>query len=263
MKNNLIPAATVLVLKDSDNGMEVLIVKRSKKPPFENLYVFPGGKIDEGDNHKDWELYCDGFNDLSASKILNLRSCGLSYWIACIRECFEEVGILLATKRSGEKLDLLGKEKIKFDDYRKELINQNISFLRICKEEDLVLSTENIAPLSHWITPQFETKRFDTRFFIAYLPEKQTVKHDGMEITQSIWINPQEALKKAIEGDMQMILPTTENLKLCVDFDNAEDMLSSQKNPTKNDIKPILPKFFKDNGSWNVLFPGDDGYENY
>ena len=243
--------------------MEVLIVKRSKKPPFENLYVFPGGKIDEGDNHKDWELYCDGFNDLIASEILNLKSCGLSYWIACIRECFEEVGILLATKRSGEKLDLLGKEKIKFDDYRKELINQNISFLRICKEEDLVLSTENIAPLSHWITPQFETKRFDTRFFIAYLPEKQTVKHDGMEITQSIWINPQEALKKAIEGDMQMILPTTENLKLCADFDNAEDMLKNQKNLTKNDIKPILPKFFKDNGSWNILFPGDDGYENY
>ena len=84
-----------------------------------------------------------------------------------------------------------------------------------------------------------------------------------MEITQSIWINPQEALKKAIEGDMQMILPTTENLKLCADFDNAEDMLNSQKNPSKNDIKPILPKFFKDNGSWNVLFPGDDGYENY
>ena len=263
MKNNLIPAATVLVLKDSDNGMEVLIVKRSKKPPFENLYVFPGGKIDEGDNHKDWELYCDGFNDLIASEILNLKSCGLSYWIACIRECFEEVGILLATKRSGEKLDLLGKEKFKFDDYRKELINQNISFLTICKEEDLMLSTKKIAPLSHWITPKFETKRFDTRFFIAYLPEKQTVKHDGMEITQSIWINPQEALKKAIEGDMQMILPTTENLKLCADFDNAEDMLKNQKNLTKNDIKPILPKFFKDNGSWNILFPGDDGYENY
>ena len=263
MKNNLITAATVLVLKDSDNGMEVLIVKRSKKPPFENLYVFPGGKIDEGDNHKDWELYCDGFNDLIASEILNLKSCGLSYWIACIRECFEEVGILLATKRSGEKLDLLGKEKFKFDDYRKELINQNISFLTICKEEDLMLSTKKIAPLSHWITPKFETKRFDTRFFIAYLPEKQTVKHDGMEITQSIWINPQEALKKAIEGDMQMILPTTENLKLCADFDNAEDMLKNQKNLTKNDIKPILPKFFKDNGSWNILFPGDDGYENY
>ena len=260
MKNNLITAATVLVLKDSDNGMEVLIVKRSKKPPFENLYVFPGGKIDEGDNHKDWELYCDGFNDLIASEILNLKSCGLSYWIACIRECFEEVGILLATKRSGEKLDLLGKEKFKFDDYRKELINQNISFLTICKEEDLMLSTKKIAPLSHWITPKFETKRFDTRFFIAYLPEKQTVKHDGTEITQSIWINPQEALKKAIEGDMQMILPTTENLKLCADFDNAEDMLKNQKNLTKNDIKPILPKFFKDNGSWNILFPGDDGY---
>ena len=62
MNNNLTPAATVLVLRDSEEGMEVLMVKRSKKPPFENLYVFPGGKIDEGDYSKDLESYCDGHN---------------------------------------------------------------------------------------------------------------------------------------------------------------------------------------------------------
>ena len=170
---------------------------------------------------------------------------------------------MLAKRKSGEKLNLKGHDKEKFDMYRKDLINQKISFLQICEKENLMLSTENIAPLSHWITPDFEIKRFDTRFFIAYLPDNQIVQHDGMELTQSLWINPNDALKKAMEGDMQMILPTTENLKLCSSFNCAKDMLENQKNMTKNDIKPILPKFFKENGNWNVSFPGDKGYEDH
>ena len=263
MNKNLIPAATVLLLRDSKDGIEVLMVKRSKKSPFGNLYVFPGGKIDDDDCHKDWKFHCDGHNDSKASETLGLSSNGLSYWIACIRESFEEVGILLAKRKSGEKLNLEGHDKKKFDVYRKDLINQKISFLEICEKEDLMLSTENIAPLSHWITPDFEIKRFDTRFFIAYLPDNQIVQHDGMELTQSLWINPNHALEKAMEGDMQMILPTTENLKLCSSYNCAMDMLENQKNMTKNDIKPILPKFFKENGNWNVSFPGDEGYEDH
>ena len=104
MNNNLTPASTVLVLRDNNNLMEVLMVKRSKKPPFENLYVFPGGKIDENDLLDDLESYTDGLDDKSASDLLGLKKDGLSFWIASIRECFEEVGIFLATRRSGEKL---------------------------------------------------------------------------------------------------------------------------------------------------------------
>ena len=122
MNNNLIPAATVLVLRDSDDGMEVLMVKRSKRPPFENLYVFPGGKIDKEDHFDDYQKYCDVLNNEIASEKLGLDSGGLSYWIACIRECFEEVGILLAKKQSGEFLDLDGADKEKFDVYRDKLI---------------------------------------------------------------------------------------------------------------------------------------------
>ena len=95
--------------------MEVLMVKRSNKPPFGNLYVFPGGKIDDSDYLSDLENFCDGLNDNSASDKLGLKHSGLSYWIACIRESFEEVGILLAKRKSGEKLDLKGKDKNKFD----------------------------------------------------------------------------------------------------------------------------------------------------
>ena len=111
--------------------------------------------------------------------------------------------------------------------------------------------------------PEFETRRDDTRFFIAYLPEKQIVQHDGMELTKSLWINPNMALKKALDGEMQMILPTTENLKSCMEFKSAMDMLDNQKQISNNEIKPILPKFFKDNGNWIVLFPGDEGYEDH
>ena len=111
MNNNLTPASTVLVLRDNNNLMEVLMVKRSKKPPFGNLYVFPGGKIDEDDLLDDLESYTDGLDDKSASDLLGLKKDGLSFWIASIRECFEEVGIFLATRRSGEKLLLDDKEK--------------------------------------------------------------------------------------------------------------------------------------------------------
>ena len=263
MNNNLTPAASVLVLRDSIDGMEVLMVKRSKKPPFGNLYVFPGGKIDEGDCLGELESFCDEYDDIKASQILGINSGGLSYWAACIRECFEEVGILLATKKSGEKLNLKEKDKSKFDTYRQQLIDNEINLLDICKKENLMLSTPNIAPLSHWITPEFETRRFDTRFFIAYLPDNQIVQHDGLELTHSLWINPNLALKKALDGEMQMILPTTENLKSCMNYKSATIMLENQKKLTKNDIKPILPKFLKEDGNWKVLFPGDDGYEDH
>jgi len=263
MNNNLTPAATVLVLRDTNDGMEVLMVKRSKKSPFGNLYVFPGGKIDEGDCLESLELYCDGYDDVKASNILGLNNGGLSYWAACIRECFEEVGILLATKRSGDLLNLEGEDKSKFDTYRQMLIDNEINLLDVCEKEDLTLTTANIAPLSHWITPEFEARRFDTRFFIAYFPENQIVQHDGMELTHSLWISPNLALKKALEGEMQMILPTTENLKSCMDFKSATTMLDHQKKLTKDDIKPILPKFYKENDTWKVLFPGDDGYEDH
>ena len=112
-KLNLTPAATVLVLKDSPHGMEVLMVKRSSRPPFGDLFVFPGGKIDDGDFNKKIEDFCEDINDEEASIKLGLDSGGLAYWVACIRECFEEVGILLAKKRNGDDLDLDGADKSK------------------------------------------------------------------------------------------------------------------------------------------------------
>ena len=260
---SLTPAASVLLVRDCDDELEVLMVKRSKRPPFGNLYVFPGGKIDESDKDPNVTNFCNGLNDEQASIKLGVDEGGLSYWIACARECFEEVGILLAKKNNGEELDLNGADKHKFDNYRRMLLENEISLFEMCEKENLSLNLKNIEPFSHWITPEIEIKRFDTRFFIAYIPAKQTEKHDGNEITDSVWISPKKALERSLNGEMPMIMPTIRNLQQCLDFDSAQKLLEFQSKLTNDDIPPILPKFFKNEGKWVGLLPGDEDYDNY
>ena len=260
---SLTPAATVLLVRDCGDELEVLMVKRSKRPPFGNLYVFPGGKIDESDKDLNITNFCNGLNDEQASIKLGVNEGGLSYWVACVRECFEEVGILLAIKNNGEELDLNGADKHKFDNYRRMLLENKISLFEICKKENLSLNLNNIEPFSHWITPEIEIKRFDTRFFIAYIPAKQTEKHDGNEITDSVWISPKKALDRSLNGKMPMIMPTISNLQQCLEFDSGQKLLEYQSKLTNDDIPSILPKFFKNEGKWVGLLPGDEDYDNY
>ena len=260
---SLTPAATVLLVRDCGDELEVLMVKRSKRPPFGNLYVFPGGKIDESDKDLNITNFCNGLNDEQASIKLGVNEGGLSYWVACVRECFEEVGILLAKKNNGQELDLNGADKHKFDNYRRMLLENKISLLEICKKENLSLNLNNIEPFSHWITPEIEIKRFDTRFFIAYIPAKQTERHDGNELTDSVWISPKKALDRSLNGEMPMIMPTISNLQQCLEFDSGQKLLEHQSKLTNDDIPSILPKFFKNEGKWVGLLPGDEDYDNY
>ena len=260
---SLTPAATVLLVRDCGNELEVLMVKRSKRPPFGNLYVFPGGKIDESDKDLNITNFCNGLNDEQASTKLGVDEGGLSYWVACVRECFEEVGILLAIKNNGEELDLNGADNHKFDNYRRMLLENKISLFEICQKENLSLNLNNIEPFSHWITPDIEIKRFDTRFFIAYIPAKQTERHDGNEITDSVWISPKKALDRSLNGEMPMIMPTISNLQQCLEFDSGQKLLEHQSKLTNDDIPSILPKFFKNEGKWVGLLPGDEDYDNY
>jgi 8-oxo-dGTP pyrophosphatase MutT (NUDIX family) len=260
---SLTPAATVLLVRDCGDELEVLMVKRSKRPPFGNLYVFPGGKIDESDKDLNITNFCNGLNDEQASIKLGVNEGGLSYWVACVRECFEEVGILLAIKNNGEELDLNGADKHKFDNYRRMLLENKISLFEICKKENLSLNLNNIEPFSHWITPEIEIKRFDTRFFIAYIPAKQTERHDGNELTDSVWISPKKALDRSLNGEMPMIMPTISNLQQCLEFDSGQKLLEHQSKLTNDDIPSILPKFFKNEGKWVGLLPGDEDYDNY
>ena len=252
------PAATVILMREAEeSGFEIFIVKRSSRSSFGSLYVFPGGKLDPEDTEKDLYACCEGMNDEEASARLGIENDGLSFWIACIRECFEETGVLLTNPS-----DSLIQEYEKLSSLRKQLNNKEISFKNICISESLRLGTNNIVPCAHWITPAIEPKRFDTRFFIAKVNAKQLASHDGFELTESFWIKPKDALVKLKEGKMNMILPTISNIEQLAEFSSAFEAFNYFKGLGNNAIKSILPKFVKQDGKWVGFLPGEEGYEN-
>ena len=181
------PAATVILMREAKKGdFEIFMVKRSSRPPFGSLYVFPGGKLDPEDSDNGLYPSCEGMDDAAASRQLGIKDNGLSFWIACIRECFEEVGVLLANPN-----DSIMHDSENLNKMRRKLNNKEITFKDICMSESLRLRAKNIVPCAHWITPAIEPKRFDTRFFLAKVNAKQLASHDGFELTESFGSNPQ------------------------------------------------------------------------
>ena len=252
------PAATVILMREAEeSGFEIFIVKRSSRSSFGSLYVFPGGKLDPEDTERDLYACCEGMNDEEASARLGIENDGLSFWIACIRECFEETGVLLTNPS-----DSLIQEYEKLSSLRKQLNNKEISFKDICISESLRLRTNNIVPCAHWITPAIEPKRFDTRFFLAKVNDKQLASHDGFELTESFWIKPKDALVKLKEGKMNMILPTISNIEQLAEFSSAFEAFNYFEGLGNNAIESILPKFVKQDGKWVGFLPGEEGYEN-
>ena len=104
------PAATVMLIRDHPlDGLEVFMLQRTLKAAFASgMYVFPGGRVDDVDDERVLEGLCDGRTDEEASALLGLERGGLAYWVAAIRESFEEAGVLLA-RRSNER------EQLRFD----------------------------------------------------------------------------------------------------------------------------------------------------
>ena len=252
------PAATVILMREEIKGdFEIFMVKRSSRSTFGSLYVFPGGKLDPEDSENDLYPYCEGMNNEEASKQLGIKDNGLSFWIACIRECFEEVGVLLTNPD-----DSILQDTNKLTKLRKELNNKEITFKEICVSESLRLRTKNIVPCAHWITPDIETKRFDTRFFLAKVNAKQLASHDGFELTESFWIKPADALVKLKNGEMNMILPTIKNIEKLAEFSSSTEAFNYFEGLGDNAIPPILPKFIKKDGEWVGFLPGEEGYEN-
>ena len=257
MNTQIRPAATVILMREGTDTFEIFMVKRSMKSSFGSLYVFPGGTLDPEDSLPEMYQYCEGLSDDQASAKLAVNQNGLAYWVACIRECYEEVGILLTNKS-----DMLLQDLKKLDDYRQQLNSKEITFYEICKENNLQLRANNIVPCAHWVTPDIEPKRFDTRFFLAKVHSEQLGVHDGYELTESFWISPAKALEKFHQGEMNMIMPTIKSLEALAQFSSREEAFNHFKDLEDGAIPPILPKFIKKDGAWIGFLPGDDGYES-
>lgn len=264
------PAATVMLVRDADEGLEVFMLRRTLNAAFAGgMYVFPGGRVDLADHADELEDWCDGLDDQHASGLLQIPHGGLAYWVAAIRECFEEAGVLLARPR-GAAPGIEGairfdspEVQARYDEARHAIhdLDTSESLLDLCQREDLLLITDAIHYVSHWITPVGERRRFDTRFFVARAPQAQEPLHDDTETIESLWVRPGDALERFRAGELAMIPPTIANLEFLLPHATADDALAAA---AKVGTPPaILPKIRVDADGRvvGVAMPGDDDYD--
>lgn len=242
-------AATVMVLRDGADGLEVFMVRRHGKSSFmANAWVYPGGRLDDADTDEDVLARIEGEPRLDLDS--KTRAAGL--YLAAIRETFEEAGVLLARPRgSSEWVDLLSSPR--FETYRTMLQTGDESLLHVAEQEDLVFPIDELAYFAHWITPTFEPKRFDTFFFLARAPENQAPLHDQRETTDSFWIRPAEALQRFEAGELYLAPPTQRTLERLSVFDSTDAAFAAAEAMTVPCVIPhLLP------GATPVLLlPGD------
>jgi 8-oxo-dGTP pyrophosphatase MutT (NUDIX family) len=223
-RGNVRLAATILLLRDTGGGPEVFMMQRPGGVDFPDLHVFPGGKVDGNDFVPD---LLEGLTDEEANRRLGLPAGGLRYWVAAIRECFEECGVLLAYRDGAPLRWCDGQEVERFDGYRQDLIDGRISMADLCRIERLRLAADRVEYFSHWITPEQVPRRFDTRFFIAAMPaDQETVAHHW-ESAAAEWVRPADALRAHREGRWQMISPTLTTLASIAAFPDTRAVLAA------------------------------------
>jgi 8-oxo-dGTP pyrophosphatase MutT (NUDIX family) len=239
-------AATVILIRPSNAGdWEIFLAQRHQKQSFmAGAYVFPGGQLEETDNDPQLENYIktvDGFDPCRLLQDSTLsREKALGFFIAAIRETFEETGILLGGKTAGNYISFVnGVILQRFNHYRQELSASQITFTEIARKEKILLFPDALIPYAHWITPAFEKKRFNTIFFLAKLPTGQTPLADAMELTESLWVTPQKALEMHRKKEIILMPPTLKTIEELSAFRNINELFSATQ---KKIIYPILPQ---------------------
>jgi 8-oxo-dGTP pyrophosphatase MutT (NUDIX family) len=231
-------AATVMLLRRCRNAavkdIEVLMVLRHRRSRFvPGYHVYPGGILDPEDFDPDIDRLCQGIGRKQASETLPDMSRpekALGAWVAGIRETFEEVGMLIARRKDGSPVTIRTKEEQKrFCGYRRALNKGEMKFHQMLEEEDLILPLDRLYYFSHWITPEPLPLRYDVRFFVAEAPSEQAVVHDGVELTEHVWLTPSRALEEYEQGKIGMVLPQIMTLVDLSRFKTVEEAIASAK----------------------------------
>ena len=252
-----------MLIRDVADGIEVFMLQRTHSAAFAGgMYVFPGGRVDATDGTDELEAFCDGLDDAQASGLLQIPRGGLAYWVAAIRECFEEAGVLLARNLKTNDVVAFNDVAIqnRFAQARHDIHDSSLNMIELCERENLKLVTGSIHYVSHWITPVGEARRFDTRFFVASAPSSQEPLHDSQETIASLWVKPQQALDKLARGELAMFPPTSENLKFLAQYATTAEVLAAAAK-VSNPVA-ILPRLRtnSDGKVIGVLMPGDPEY---
>ncbi len=254
-----VPAATLVLLRNRSAGaFEVLLIRRHNASKFAaGDFVFPGGKIEASDGSDDAAAWCRSVDAGLAARRLGLASppsAALGHWVGVIRETFEDVGILLAYAPDGRPVRL---DAARYADYRRACQADHRAFWAMLRAERLTLATDGLVYFAHWITPEIQPLRFDTRFFAALMPEGQEAVADEREITEVRWLAPREAMELNARGQLSLRNPTVKNLEL---FDGAPTLAAALERLNGREVRTILPRVIIEGDKRRVLLPGEAGY---
>ena len=244
------PSATIVILRESSSGPELLLVKRRAGDAFGDSYAFPGGVVDSDESISN--TFSQGTTAEEANTVLNVSQGGLDYYSAAIRELFEETGILLARDAAGAWSG--GGPDV--DVLRKRVDQGALPWSDFLQDQGLQMASDALHYFAHWETPLDFPKRWSTRFFMAELPPGQDATHDGSELTECRWINAAEASMLGREGGMKLPTPTISTLESLSEFNSVSEMLDWAGDRASQGFERILPERVQSDGKTKYVIPG-------
>ncbi len=244
-------AATVMLLRDTDTGPAVHMLRRRASMAFAGgAYAYPGGGVDPRDDdlHVRWAgptraWWADrlGVDETAAQAIV----------CAAVRETYEEAGVLLAGRTPDSVVgDTTGAD---WETDRAALVARDLSFAEFLDRRGLVLRSDLLGAWARWITPEFESRRYDTWFFVAVLPEGQRTRNASTEADRTVWITPGEAAESYDKGDLTMMPPTIATLRGLIPYGSAAEALSAAPG---RDLTPVLAQARLEAGEIVLTWPG-------
>lgn len=267
------PAATILLMREGEAGLEVLLLRRSRSSGFvPGAYVFPGGRVDAADAEVALAGRLDGLTAEAATLRLGTPAEGveaIAYYLAVVREAFEETGLLLArpdeaargsathagpaaqgatsaaTSAGGDdpaEWTRGGADDAVALSARGLLLEETASFAEVLDRLKYRVAGDAVEYIAHWITPEAEPRRYDTRFFAAVVAADRPVSLDAREMIDALWLTPAEALRRNASGRLPMVFPTLRTLEDLLGFRSPREALAHFRGQP---VKPILPRLVR------------------
>ena len=247
-------AATVVVVRDGQSGLEVLLLQRAERGDHNSgAWVFPGGLVDP----QDAQVSAPAMSDAQASSRLDVAGGGLAFYVAAIRECFEEAGILFALDARGEIASLAGALGDALAALRDAVGTGACPLADVLRQFELTLAPERLHYIGHWLTPLGRAKRFDTRFFLAIAPQRQLAMHDANETLDHVWLAPAEALSPA--NSRRLMTPTRAMLDLLLPFRDTSELAAWAASPRR--VDRVLPRLALGAQGLQPVLPGHPAYD--
>jgi 8-oxo-dGTP pyrophosphatase MutT (NUDIX family) len=249
------PGRTVPNGTSGTSAIEVFMLRRNLRSAFvAGAFVFPGGAVDADDRLPPATELVHGIDAATADARLGVEHSGLGFWVAAIRESFEEAGVLLARDVATGAGVAPGLVEA-LVPRRAAVAAGEQSFADLVRPHGLALDAGALRVFAHWITPEPAPRRYDTWFFVAPAPEGHAYEHDSDETVASEWVQPAAALERARRGELELIYPTFKSLQALARFPTVTALLDAVDDAWSD--PPSALRVMNPDQGWQVRLPGD------